>query len=208
MCFDDLISVTQLTNTSNYTISGAIGTPTLASVLSGGYCVTLSLFSPLLLANNYTITVFGLTDCLSNPLFPNTTVASYYIAKPFDIVINELMIDPEPAINLPTEEYIELKNRTAFKLNLKNWSIATPTSIKKIPLVTIEPDSFIVLTGIGKAAIFNSFGINVTEVSSLPTLVNDGSTIILRDSNHLQIHAISYDKILSRLFKNRWRMEH
>lgn len=194
LCFDDLISVTQLTNTSNYTISGAIGTPTLASVLSGGYCVTLSLFSPLLLANNYTITVFGLTDCLSNPLFPNTTVASYYIAKPFDILINELMIDPEPAINLPTEEYIELKNRTAFKLNLKNWSIATPTSIKKIPLVTIEPDSFIVLTGIGKAAIFNSFGINVTEVSSLPTLVNDGSTIILRDSNHLQIHAISYDK--------------
>ena len=194
LCFDDLISVTQLTNTANYSISGSIGTPTLASVLSGGYCVTLSFFSPMHLATNYTITVFGITDCLSNPLFPNTTVASYYKAKPYDVVINELMIDPEPAINLPTEEYIELKNRTSFKLNLKNWSIATPISIKKLPPLTIEPDSFIVLTGTGKATLFNSFGIHATEVTSLPTLVNDGSTVILRDSNDLQIHAISYDK--------------
>jgi len=194
LCFNDLISATQLTNTSNYSISGSIGSPTLATVFGGTNCVTLSLSNPMHLATNYTITVSSITDCLSNPVFPNTAIASYYIAKPYDMVINELMIDPDPAINLPTEEYIELKNRTPFKLNLKNWSISTPTSIKKIPPVTIEPDSFIVLTGTGKASIFNGFGINVTEVSSLPTLVNDGSTVILRDSNGLQIHAISYDK--------------
>lgn len=194
LCFDDLISATQLTNTANYSISGSVGTPTLATVLDGSNCVTLSLLNPMLHATNYTISVFGITDCLSNPVFPNTANVSYYMAKPYDVVINELMIDPEPAINLPTEEYIELKNRTPFKLNLKNWSIATPTSIKKIPAVTIEPDSFIVLTGTGKASIFNSFGINVTEVLSLPTLVNDGATVILRDSNDIQIHALSYDK--------------
>ena len=194
LCFDDLISATQLTNTANYSISGSIGSPTLATISGGNNCVTLSLLNPMLHATNYTISVFGITDCLYNPVFPHTASASYYMAKPYDVVINELMIDPEPAINLPTEEYIELKNRTPFKLNLKNWSIATPTSIKKIPPVTIEPDSLIVLTGTGKASIFNGFGINVTEVSSLPTLVNDGATVILRDSNGVQIHALSYDK--------------
>jgi hypothetical protein len=131
ICFNDLISVSQLTISSNYSINGSIGSPTLSVAGSGNTCVTLSLATKLINATNYTVTITGITDCASNSLSPNKGLISFYKHKAFDVVINELMPDPDPAINLPTEEYVELKNRTPFKINLKNWTISTPTSTKK-----------------------------------------------------------------------------
>jgi hypothetical protein len=193
VCFDDVISATQLITITNYTISGSVGTPILASSSNGNTCVNLTLSNKLINATNYTLTAFGLTDCNGNLITPNMGTLSYYKHKAFDVVINELMPDPDPAIDLPNEEYVELKNRTPFNINLKNWSFSTTTSSKKLPDITIKPDSFIVLTGAGNASpFFNNFGIVVNEVISFPSLLNDGTTLTLRDSNGVVIHSISY----------------
>ncbi len=192
ICFDDIISITQLQTNSNYTITNSIGSPSLTVSGNGNTCVTLSLTTKLINATNYTVTISGLTDCNGNALIPNTGTFSYYKAKYQDVVINELMPDPDPAINLPTEEYVELKNRTAFTINLKNWSIASSTTSKKLPDITIKPDSFIVLTGTGNANAFLTFGITAYEVTSFPTLSNYGTNLTLRDSNHVLINTITY----------------
>lgn len=192
ICFDDLISVSQLTTSSNYSISGYIGSPTLSIPGSGNTCVTLSLATKLINATNYTLTITGITDCASNSLSPNKGLISFYKHKSYDVVINELMPDPDPAIYLPTEEYVELKNRTPFKINLKNWTISTPTSTKKLPNITIEPDSFVVLTGAGNFTAFDNFGVFVYEVTSFPSLLNDGTTLTIRDSNSVVINSITY----------------
>ena len=192
ICFNDLISVSQLTISSNYSINGSIGSPTLSVAGSGNTCVTLSLATKLINATNYTITITGITDCASNSLSPNKGLISFYKHKAFDVVINELMPDPDPAINLPTEEYVELKNRTPFKINLKNWTISTPTSTKKIPNLTIEPDSFVVLTAAGNFNAFDNYGVFVYEVTSFPSLLNDGTTLTIRDSNGVVINSIAY----------------
>lgn len=192
ICFDDLISVSQLTTSVNYTINGSIGTPTLAISGSGNTSVTLSLATKLINATNYTVTITGITDCASNTLNPNTGLISYYRHKAYDVVINELMPDPDPAINLPVEEYVELKNRTPFKINLKNWTISTPSSTKKLPTITIEPDSFVVLTGTGNFTAFDNSGVFVYEVTSFPSLLNDGTTLTIRDSNGVVINSIAY----------------
>ncbi len=192
ICFNDLISVSQLTISSNYSINGSIGSPTLSVAGSGNTCVTLSLATKLINATNYTITITGITDCASNSLSPNKGLISFYKHKAFDVVINELMPDPDPAINLPTEEYVELRNRTPFKINLKNWTISTPTSTKKIPNLTIEPDSFVVLTAAGNFNAFDNYGVFVYEVTSFPSLLNDGTTLTIRDSNGVVINSIAY----------------
>ena len=192
ICFNDLISVSQLTISSNYSINGSIGSPTLSVAGSGNTCVTLSLATKLINATNYTITITGITDCASNSLSPNKGLISFYKHKAFDVVINELMPDPDPAINLPTEEYVELRNRTPFKINLKNWTISTPTSTKKIPNLTIEPDSFVVLTAAGNFNAFDNYGVFVYEVTSFPSLLNDGTTLTIRDSNSVVINSINY----------------
>jgi len=192
VCFDDAIATSQLTITTNYSISG-IGTPTLASNTSGNMCVTLSLPNKLVNATNYTITINGITDCSSNALSPNSTAFSYYKAKPYDVVINEIMPDPDPSINLPNEEYVELKNRTNFSINLKNWKYSSLSSTKLLPDITIAPNGYIVLVGTGVANSFlSNFGIVVYEVPSFPSLLNDGTTLTLRDTNDIVISSVSY----------------
>lgn len=193
VCFDDVISATQLNTISNYTISGTIGSPTLAVAANGNTCVHLSLTTKLINATNYTVTVSGVTDCNANAINPNAGTFSYYKHKAYDVVINELMPDPDPAIDLPTEEYVELKNRTPYSINLTDWTFSTPSSTKKLPNITIKPDSFIVLTGTGNAnTFFINYGIKAYEVTSFPSLLNDGTTLTLRDSNGVVIHTITY----------------
>jgi hypothetical protein len=192
VCFDDAIAASQLSLTSNYIIT-SVGSPTLATANSGNSCVTLSLSNKLINATNYTITITGITDCSSNSLTPNNKAFSHYKATPYDIVINELMPDPDPAINLPNEEYVELKNRTNFSINLKNWSFASLTTSKKLPDVTIAPNGYILLSGTGAINTFyNNYGIPVTEVVSFPSLLNDGTTLTLRDTNQVVISSVSY----------------
>jgi len=193
ICFDDAIAVSQLTVTSNYLINGSIGSPTLAVNTTGNMCATLSLSNKLINATNYTVTVFGITDCSGNTLSPNTKAFSFYKAQPYDIVINELMPDPDPSISLPNEEYVELKNRTNFRINLKNWNFSSLTTSKKIPDITIEPNGYVVLVGSGVANQFlSNFGIMAYEVASFPSLLNDGTTITLSDSNNVAISSVSY----------------
>ncbi len=156
-------------------------------------CVLLSLSSQLINATNYTITIAGITDCSGNVLSPNTQAFSQYKAKPYDVVINELMPDPDPSISLPNEEYVELKNRTNFSIHLKNWSFSSLTTTKKLPDITIAPNGYVVLVGTGVAPQFlSNFGIVVYEVTSFPSLLNDGTTLTLRDSNNIVLSSVSY----------------
>lgn len=193
VCFDDAIAASQLSIASNYTINGSIGSPTLAAATADNMCVTLSLSSKLINATNYTITISGITDCSGNILSPNTKAFSFYNAKPYDIVINELMPDPDPSISLPNEEYVELKNRTNFSINLKNWSFSSLTTSKKLPDITIAPNGYVVLVGSGVANQYlSNFGIVVYEVASFPSLLNDGTTVTLRDTNNVVISSVSY----------------
>lgn len=192
VCFNDAISPSQLSIATNYSITG-VGSPTLAAATSGNMCVTLSLSGKLINATNYTLSISGITDCSGNSLTPNTKAFSHYKAKPYDVVINELMPDPDPSIALPNEEYVELKNRTNFSINLKNWSFSSLTTSKKLPDITIAPNGYIVLVGSGAAGQFlNNFGITVYEVTSFPSLLNDGTTITLRDTNKVVISSVSY----------------
>lgn len=194
ICFNDVISPSQLNVVSNYTISGTIGTPTLAVTETGNMCVLLSLPGKLIDATNYTVTISGISDCNGNALSPNTGYFSYYKAMPYDVVINELMPDPDPAQNLPNEEYVELKNRTNFYISLKDWSFSTLTTSKKLPDMTIAPNSYIVLAGSDTYnQFYDNFGIVVHEVANFPSLLNYGTTISLRDTNNVVISSISYE---------------
>ena len=100
-----------------------------------------------------------------------------------DLVFNEVMADPEPAVRLKGE-YLELYNRSGFPLDLEGWLLKVSernylldTSMTVIqggetsPL-TVSPGGFAVLRGI--------------------TLPNDGATLSIYSREGHLIHAAAY----------------
>jgi hypothetical protein len=88
-----------------------------------------------------------------------------------DVVFNEVMADPDPEILLPAEEYLELYNRSTYKLDLTHWRLHV--NHREYDLEEcLEPSGYKVVRGI-----------------SLP---NEGATLALYNEQGTLVHATSY----------------
>jgi hypothetical protein len=193
VCFSEVIDAAQVNTLSNYTVNNGIGTPAVVQVSgTDARCVEVTLANALQNQVNYTITFSNLADCSGNVISPSTFNFSFYVPGFNDVIVNEIMADPDPPIALPDYEYVELYNRTAYSVSLKNWTIGTATSTKIIPDIVILPDSFVVLTGSSGFAAYTGFNLPVYEVTSFPALTNTGSQITLKNSSGKIINSVSY----------------
>ncbi len=192
--FSEAVSQLSAENTLNYNVSPGMGAPIAAQrVLTDLKKVTLDFASSFILGTNYQLTVYNIEDLSQNLLTSQTSSFMYYVPNTYDVVFNELMVDPSPVVGLPDYEYIELYNRTNAAINLQGWKLKYATTEKILPAAIILPDSFLVITSPSGLSYFSSFG-NVISVSGLSTtaLVNTGTTLVLSDINAKVIHAVSY----------------
>lgn len=189
--FDEKVSSGSSQNAANYAISPAVAITGAVQDASDQKLIHLGT-AGFASGTHYTLTVSGVQDLAGNTLSNGLSLFSYYRPKPYDVVFNELMPDPDPAIGLPDVEYVELKNRTHFPISLRHWSVSTLTASKLLPDISLPADSFVVLTGTGNAALFAAQGITAYDVTSFPSLINSGTTLCLRDSNGMLIHTIAY----------------
>src|SRR5215831_6283231 len=98
----------------------------------------------------------------------------------YDVIIDELMADPAPPVALPNAEWIELKNTTAFPINLSGWKIADANSISgPMPGFVLMPDSLVIVCPGNSLAAMSAFGTAIS-VTSFPSLDNDGDLISLK----------------------------
>ena len=193
ICFDETPDPTTSNLTSSYFINNGIGFPNIVNTSAlNPKCVEITLGTALINATNYTVNYTSLFDCWGNSVSPSNFNFSYYIPKFNDVVVNEIMADPDPPLGWPNFEYVELYNRTNFSINLNNFSIATPSSTKLIPEIVILPDSFVVLTGSSGYAAYQSMNLPVYMVTSFPSLTNTGSTITLKNAAGKIINTVTY----------------
>lgn len=192
VCFSEALDASQLILPANYSISNGIGNPLTDTANATLTCVDLVLGSSLMSDSTYTLTLTNLSDCSGNILTPAIAAFSYYIVKPFDVVINEIMADPDPVVTiLPNYEYAEFYNKTAFPINLNNWTFSAGTNTKILPSLIIPADSFIVLTSaLGLAGMPG--GINAVALVSFPALTNTGQTLTLRSPQGTVISTVAY----------------
>ena len=102
------------------------------------------------------------------------------------------MADPTPQIGLPNNEWLELKNTTAFPVNLQNWRIGDANSQSgPLPSFILLPDSFVIVCTAGAVVALSASGTAIS-VTNFPSLDNDGDQLYLRASNGKTIHALSY----------------
>lgn len=137
-----------------------------------------------------TLLVTGIEDQAGNRMPDTLLPVVYYRAKPFDLLIHEIMADPDPVQGLPDGEFVELYNRSPFPVNLNRWSFSYGGTVKHLPPVVVQPDHYLLLA---KDPAYLSYGPGILLFSSSSSLANDGSELVLRDQGQQVIHAVEYD---------------
>ena len=110
----------------------------------------------------------------------------------YSVVIHEIFADPTPSVGLPATEWIEIRNRSPYPLQLQGWRIGDAVGQSgPISNITLYPDSLLILCSVSSV---NSLGVygRCVGLSSFPSLDNEGDRLILRNAVGQIIHAIEY----------------
>ena len=135
------------------------------------------------------LTVSNISDTEGNILENSSYEFAYYEAQTFDIVINEIMADPSPTVDLPSSEYIELHNRTSLPVSLSGWQLDIGSRSITIPSEVITPQGFMI---IADNIHFESFGHTLAILPSSSVINNTETTITLSNQQHQVIHSLFY----------------
>lgn len=191
--YNEPVQITSAQTLINYTVNNGVGNPVSAQRDGSNNALVHLIFN-----NNFpngttcSITIDGVQDLSGNAISNGTATFNYYTAQRYDIVIDEIMAHPIANTGLPNTEWIEVKNVSAFPINLQNWRISDATGTSgPIPNYTLLPDSFLIVCASSSVAALSTYG-NVISVTSFPSLNDDGDNLILNDASGKTIHAIYY----------------
>ncbi len=188
--FSEAVEEGTAENISNYMVAG-LGNPlTSTKDNSDPTLVHLTYSLTFTEGTNYILGVSGVKDNSGNTMTTASLPFVYYNPKPFDIVINEIMADPDPTVGLPNFEYLELKNNTPYNLNLKDWTLTVGTSVHTFPEISVLANSYLIITDDNTGGVFDVYGPNISFSSF--TLTNTGASIFLKDKNDQLIHYVKY----------------
>jgi len=188
--FSEVLATASATTPGNYSLSGGLN---IITASANGSQVTLMLDSELVSMQNYQLTVQNLADKTGN-ILPDTTLTFSYtrteLAQPYDILITEIMANPNPPVGLPNAEYIELFNRSAVAIDLEGFIFSDATSEAFLPPHVLLPDARVILYKTDEAD-FTPFGESLA-LDDFPSLNNGGDNLELLRPDGTTIHAVQY----------------
>ena len=151
--------------------------------------------SPLTSNQVCSVTIFDLKDLHNNLNTLNTCSFQYIEAVPpvaGELIINEIMADPDGALQLPQAEYIELYNRSNHFLLTEGMILSDGSSDATLLADTISPDEYRIYSSLASAILLNTIGIQCTGLSAFPSLNNDGDPIMLKSASEVIIDNVNY----------------
>jgi len=188
--FSEAVNVVSAETLSNYFVDNSVGAPTLAQIdavdASLVHLVFGSTFSPSVL---YNIKICNVRDLANNAMPCDTLQFAFYTPEAFDVLINEIMPKPDPTVQLPNAEYVELYNRSSFPITLTDWKFSFGSSFKTLPAVTMPAGGYLILS---YGNDLDAYGDNVPLFTSSSSLTNSGSTLKLTNSTGQIIHTVTY----------------
>ncbi|MEQ8469964.1 MAG: lamin tail domain-containing protein [Marinoscillum sp.] len=143
---------------------------------------------------SYEMEISGAEDCSGTEMTTySNTVALGITPKPGDLIITEIMADPEPSVGLPISEYVEVYNTTDSLISLGEVRFRDATSSRTLPPMNIPAKSYAILCPANYKADFEQFGF-VIGLSSWPTLTNSGE----------QLSLFSEETLIEVMYSNDW----
>lgn len=181
-------------NPNNYFVNLGIGNPLTAS-RNPAQPNVVSLFFAQSFTQNvlHQIQVSNVRDFSNNVMEAFSGTFLLFVAQRFDVVFNELMVDPTPEVGLPPFEYIELFNTTGFPINITGWVLQHGSTHRVLSSALIPPGGFLLLAAESAVASLMPFG-NVVGVAGLSTtaLTNAGTSLLLFDQHGTLVSFVNY----------------
>ncbi len=109
-----------------------------------------------------------------------------------EIVISEIMADPDPVIGLPNAEYLEIYNTTGDLLSLENVSIVDQGVSVELPAAVLSAHQYLILVPTSAVNLFT--GVDpVVGLSGWRSLSNQGESLALYHNEDLLFHVAYED---------------
>ncbi len=147
---------------------------------------------------SYQLDITDIADLNNNILLNQTLNFSYqvFITPAFqEIIFNEIMIDPNPVVNLPDAEYVELHNRSSGAVDLNGYSFVHRSASSGIETIRTL-GSYVLLPGeyvlLHNFVDYLSLG-NDLQVTSFTALNNTSAYLLLKTPSGNIIDSILYE---------------
>lgn len=188
--FSESVDTVLMQDPSRYQLSGGLGIG--AVTFAAPDVIRLTSSAPFVTSQVYTLTV-GAVDCRGNDTALSMRFAVPSAPSPFDVVINEIMADPEPPVGLPAFEYVELFNRSSHYLDLTGWQLIVNSSVVVLPRIALWPGEYLLLTTLEGAMAYYGWG-RAVGLAGFPALSNTGATIQLMTGAGILIDQVRYQR--------------
>lgn len=191
--FNEPVELASSQAPANYVVNNGIGMPVTATRDAGNTALVHLVFGGAFgNGTNYQLTINAVADLSGNAISNGRVNFSFYTPKQYDVIIDEIMADPTPQVALPNNEWIELKNTSAFPINLLGWRLADAGGQSgTMPNFVLLPDSFVIVCSSSAVAAMSAYGA-VIHVTSFPSLDNGGEQLSLLDATGAIMHHVSY----------------
>ncbi len=188
--FDESLLESVALQPQNYRLLSSANHP--KHIELSGHSTEILLIFPTVFSNGITDTleVSGLQDVAGNRMKTQKVPFTFYHPHAFDIVINEIMADPTPAVGLPEYEYIELWNQSRVNISLKNWQLQIGNSRKVFDEMILPAGDFLIVSRTEAANAFAGSGL-FYGFNSL-SLTNSGQQLKLLSPDGEIISRVSY----------------
>ena len=190
LSFNEALNDASALNPDNYSIDNGLGHPMAVSFGENLAAVVLELEREIGNGVNYTLTVSNIKDLWNNTMEPTNLAFSIYAASEYDVVINEIMADPNPVVGLPEWEYVELYNTTEFGIDSKDWEIQIGTNDLTFGNFVLAPHGYVILCHNDAVPELRTFG-DCIGFSSF-SVGNSASTMYLYSKEGLLISRVNF----------------
>ncbi|MFZ4546486.1 MAG: lamin tail domain-containing protein [Bacteroidales bacterium] len=189
--FNEAIQNSSAVDPNNYSVSpGSILPESATHDIADPSVVNLQFTDGFSADVPYSLSISAVKDLAGNVMTTSQFPFAWHKAKSFDLLINEIMADPTPTVNLPDAEYVELYNRSAYPIDLRDWTLILGSSEKPLPQYKIPAGGYLILCDDGSKPLLEAFG-PVLDFSSF-AITNAGGTVTLKDFDNNVIHSVSY----------------
>ncbi len=191
--FNEAVDIATAQNVLNYVVNNTVGYPATAlRDAVNANLVHLSFTAAFPNRIMLSITINNVTDITGNPIVNGSASFVYFTAQQYEVVIEEIMADPTPVVQLPANEWLELKNTSIFPVDLQNWKLGKSTGQSgPMPSYILAPGAYVTVCAASAVAAMSLYGPAIS-ITGFPSLNNDADQIYLKSPQGLIVHAVNY----------------